>query len=141
MTSTDPVAQRRWPADMLAAIDEADDLKVSPLRADGVTFGTPTWIWSVIVDGELYVRGYNGTDSRWYTAALARPDGRIHAAGHVFDVTFEPAPGDLTAAIDDAYRSKYAASPYLAPMIGARAKAATLGIRPVRPVEASVTRD
>jgi hypothetical protein len=25
-----------------------------------VTPGTPTWIWSVVVDGQLYVRGYNG---------------------------------------------------------------------------------
>jgi hypothetical protein len=25
-----------------------------------VTYGTPTWIWSVAVDGALYVRAYNG---------------------------------------------------------------------------------
>ena len=62
-----------WPAATLAAIGAADDLKISPLRADGRTFGTPTWIWSVVVDGELYVRGYNGTASRWYGAAMARP--------------------------------------------------------------------
>ncbi|MCB0913675.1 MAG: DUF2255 family protein, partial [Propionibacteriaceae bacterium] len=80
-----------WPAETLAAIIDADDLKISPMRADGVTYGTPTWIWCVAVDGELYVRGYNGTRSRWYAAALAHPDGRIHAAGQVFDVTFAPA--------------------------------------------------
>jgi len=44
----------------LQAIDKADDLKISPLRSDGVTFGTPTWIWEVVVDGSLYVRAYNG---------------------------------------------------------------------------------
>ncbi len=39
---------------------EADDLHIAPFREDGVTPGTPTWIWSVAVGGDLYVRGYNG---------------------------------------------------------------------------------
>lgn len=119
-----------WPAATLAAIGAADDLKISPLRADGRTFGTPTWIWSVVVDGELYVRGYNGTASRWYGAAMARPDGRIHAAGQVFDVTFEAAPAGLADRIDEAYRARYATSPYLAPMVSERSRAAGLRIRP-----------
>ncbi len=119
-----------WPTATLSAIDTADDLKISPLRADGVTFGTPTWIWAVVVAGELYVRGYNGTASRWYTAAIARPAGRIHAAGAVHHVTFETAPLELADAIDAAYRAKYATSPYLAPMISNRARAAGVRIRP-----------
>ena len=53
-------------------IIEADDLRISPFREDGVTPGTPTWIWTVAVDGGLYVRGYNGQDSRWYQAARRR---------------------------------------------------------------------
>lgn len=119
-----------WPADTLAAIDAADDLKVSPLRADGRTHGTPTWIWAVVVNGTLYARAYNGTRSSWYQAALARPDGHIHAAGDVRDVTFEPAPAELADQIDAAYRSKYPTSPYLAPMISDRARAAGVRIAP-----------
>ena len=49
-----------WPKDELDKIAEADDLHIAPFREDGVTYGTPTWIWSVAVDGALYVRGYNG---------------------------------------------------------------------------------
>ena len=119
-----------WPAETLAAIIDADDLKISPMRADGVTYGTPTWIWCVAVDGELYVRGYNGTRSRWYAAALAHPDGRIHAAGQVFDVTFAPADAEFADRIDDAYRAKYTGSPYLPPMLNAGARAAGIRIRP-----------
>ncbi|HET9127437.1 MAG TPA: DUF2255 family protein [Propionibacteriaceae bacterium] len=119
-----------WPSETLERIITADDLKVSPLRPDGITYGTPTWIWCVAVDGDLYVRGYNGTASRWYQAALARPHGRIHAAGLAHDVTFEPAAPELADRIDQAYRAKYATSPYLPPMIGARARAATLRITP-----------
>lgn len=117
-----------WPAATLTAIVEADDLKISPLREDGVTFGTPTWIWCVAVAGELFVRGYHGATSRWYVAALARPDGQIHAAGEVFDVTFVTAPADLADAIDAAYERKYAKSPYLAPMIASGPRLACLRI-------------
>ena len=38
---------------------------------------SPSWIWSVAVDDALYVRGYNGTDSRWYQAVLRQKAGRI----------------------------------------------------------------
>ena len=119
-----------WPAETLAAIIDADDLKISPVRADGVTYGTPTWIWCVAVDDDLYVRGYNGTQSRWYTAALAHPEGRIHADGHVFDVTFAPADAALADRIDDAYTAKYTGSPYLPPMLNAGARSAGIRIRP-----------
>jgi hypothetical protein len=58
-----------WSKQELLRIAEADDLHISPFREDGVTYGTPTWIWSVAVDDALYVRGYNGRESRWYQAA------------------------------------------------------------------------
>jgi hypothetical protein len=74
----------------LVKIATTDDLHISPLRDDGRTYGTPTWIWSVVVDDELYVRAYNGQKSRWYQAALRQKAGRITAAGMTIDVTFEP---------------------------------------------------
>ena len=108
----------------------ATDLHISPLRDDGVTLGTPTWIWSVVADGELYVRGYNGQASRWYQAAIKQKAGRITAAGMTRDVAFEAVDGPVNDRIDEAYRAKYAASSYLAPMVGARARAATARITP-----------
>jgi hypothetical protein len=42
-----------WSKDELLKIAEADDLRISPFREDGVTYGTPTWIWSVAVDDAL----------------------------------------------------------------------------------------
>ena len=119
-----------WEKDELRKIFEADDLHIAPFRDDGVTYGTPTWIWSVAVGDGLYVRGYNGTESRWYQAALRQKAGRIIAAGMTKEVAFEPVGGSINDSIDDAYRSKYAASPYLKPMIGARARAATVRIMP-----------
>src|SRR5215213_1245400 len=121
-----------WPEDELRRIAEADDLHVAPFREDGVTYGTPTWIWSVAVDGGLYVRAYNGQKSRWYQAALRQKAGRITAAGMTKDVTFEPVAGAINDRIDDAYRAKYKGSPYLSPMIGAGARSATVKVIPKR---------
>ena len=66
-----------WSKDELRKIAEADDLHISPLREDGLTYGTPTWIWSVAVDDSLYVRGYLKPDDR-STPALR--DSQDHAA-------------------------------------------------------------
>ena len=119
-----------WSKDELQKIAEADDLHISPFRDDGATYGTPTWIWSVAIDGALYVRGYNGRNSRWYQAAVRQKAGRITAAGMTKEVTFEPVEGLINDRIDDAYRAKYRSSPYLEPMIGARARSATVRITP-----------
>lgn len=117
-----------WTKNELSKIGAADDLHIAPFREDGATYGTPTWIWSVVVEGALYVRAYNGQGSRWYKAAIGQKAGRVTVAGMTKDVDFEPVSGSLNDLIDDAYRAKYASSPYLAPMISARARAATVRI-------------
>jgi hypothetical protein len=121
---------KAWSKVELHKIAEADDLHISPFREDGTTYGTPTWIWSVAVDDALYVRAYNGRNSGWYKAALQQKAGRITAAGMTKEVTFEPVEGPINDRIDDAYRAKYDGSPYLSPMIGARARSATVKVMP-----------
>ena len=127
MTRTE-VTVATWSKDELRKIAEADDLHISPFREDGKTYGTPTWIWSVAVEDVLYVRAYNGQNSRWYLAALKQKAGRITAAGMTKEVTFEPIQGPINDLIDDAYRTKYHGSPYLSSMISSRARSATVKI-------------
>jgi hypothetical protein len=119
-----------WSKDELRKIAESDDLHVAPFREDGVTCGTPTWIWSVAVDDGLYVRGYNGRNSRWYQAAVRQKAGRIIAAGMTKEVTFKEVNGPINDRIDEAYGAKYRGSPYLKPMISERARSATVRILP-----------
>jgi hypothetical protein len=120
-----------WPKDELCKIAAADDLHIAPLREDQKTYGTPTWIWSVVVDGALYVRAYNGKNSRWYQAALRQKAGRIITAGITKDVAFKPIDNAFNDRIDEAYRAKYQDSRYLDPMIGSRARSATVEITPL----------
>jgi hypothetical protein len=63
-------------------------------------------------------------------AALEQKSGRITAAGMTKEVRFEPIGGSISDSIDDAYRLKYASSPYLKPMIRARARDATVRVVP-----------
>jgi len=39
------MAKNAWSKDELRKIAGADDLHISPLPEDGVTYGAPTWIW------------------------------------------------------------------------------------------------
>jgi len=129
-TTAIPVTTGTWPTQELQEIAEADDLHIAPFRDDGKSYGTPTWIWSVAVEGELYVRAYNGQESRWYQAALRQNAGRVTAAGMTKEVTFERIEGLISDRIDNAYRMKYRGDPYLNSMISARARSATIKITP-----------
>ena len=125
-----------WSKDEWRKIAETDDLHISPFREDGRTYGTTTWIWSVVVDDGLYVRGYNGQKSRWYQAAVRQKAGRITAAGITREVAFEPVDGTINDRIDEAYAAKYKGSSYLKPMISTRARSATVKVMP-RQIKAS----
>lgn len=109
-------------------IAERNDFHIAPLREDGKTYGTLTWIWVVEVNGELYVRAYNGKRSKWYGAALKQKAGKIEAAGRERAVHFEPVSGALNDRIDAAYKVKYSGSAYLGTMISERAKEATVKV-------------
>lgn len=119
-----------WTQNTIEQIAASDDLHIYPFREDGETLGTPTWIWSVVVDGRLFVRAYNGTNGRWYRSAGTQKAGRIDAAGQTHDVVFAPADPDLNDRVDAAYQTKYAGSPYLPPMISDRAREATVEVSP-----------
>jgi len=122
----------QWSPNELSQIIKADDLHIAPFRDDGKTYGTPTWIWSVEVDGNLYVRAYNGQRSSWYQAALREKAGKIVAAGMTKEVRFEPVQGDINTQIDNAYKEKYQGSGYLNHMITGGSRNATIKIIPLK---------
>jgi len=119
-----------WSKEELHKIAGTDDLHIAPLREDGKTYGTPTWIWSVVVGDGLYVRAYNGQKSRWYQAAMKQKAGRITVAGITKEVNFETVDSIVNDRIDEAYKAKYKGSPYLCPMIGAGPRAAAAKVVP-----------
>ncbi|MFC9335267.1 DUF2255 family protein [Arthrobacter sp. NPDC057009] len=119
-----------WTPEQLRSFASADDLHIAPFRENGTTYGTPTFIWSVVAHGDLYVRPYNGRRSRWYQAALSQGSGRVSIAGTDYEVDFVPAGTAALPGVDDAYRQKYGTSPYLAPMIAPGPRSTTLRVTP-----------
>ncbi|UXV29812.1 DUF2255 family protein [Mammaliicoccus sciuri] len=124
--------EHKWSSSQLEQFKNADDMYISPFYDDGVTLGTPTWIWSVVSEGDLYVRGYNGQNSRWYQSAKTQQAGQIKLANQTFDVNFEALSADSERdyKISEAYKEKYKDSPYLAPMINEGPVSATVKITP-----------
>ena len=116
-----------WTAEELDKISAADELEIASLRPDG-SLRPYTTIWVVRVGSDLYVRSYRGRDGAWFRSVLRRPEGRIRAGGLTRDVTFAELADADQAAIDQAYRSKYArhGAEYVDPMVNAAARAATL---------------
>jgi hypothetical protein len=131
MSTTSTTARTTaWTAGELQQIAAANHLHIAPFRADGVTYGTPTYIWSVVLDGALYVRAYNGQNSSWYQAAVRQKAGRVQVADIAKEVTFSKVEGSVNAQIDEVYRAKYQGSRYLNAMVGARARGATVKVMP-----------
>lgn len=119
-----------WSTEQLESIRKNADLFVSPFRADGITYGTPTQTWALVVDGRVYVRAASGPGSTWYQAAVTQKAGRIRVGGSIYDVTFEPAGSDDAAAIDAAYEAKYSGSSAVPIMQGAGPASASVRISP-----------
>ncbi|WP_040984203.1 DUF2255 family protein [Oceanobacillus jeddahense] len=124
--------ETNWSQEQISTFSKADDMYISPFYSDGKTPGTPTWIWSVVVDNDLYVRAYNGQHSRWYQSAVQQKAGKIKLTGEEYNVTFQPSDTDaaLTEKIDEAYQEKYGDSMYLSPMLGKGPVSATVRILP-----------
>ena len=117
-----------WTEEELRTFVENDDLYISPFRTDGVTYGTPTRIWSVVVDDQLYVRPARGPQSSWYQAAMTERAGRIRVGDRELDVTFAPAGEDILDAVDSAYENGYVDSSAVAVMVGHGPRSATIQV-------------
>jgi hypothetical protein len=120
----------RWTQEQLVKLIPATDLHVAPFREDGLTTGTLTWVWSVVLSDELYARPYHGPDSRWYKAAMRSRGGRATIAGIDTGVVFEQADAGMVSRIDAAYREKYRGSRYLKAMLELGPQTCTVRIRP-----------
>ncbi|MDE1162253.1 MAG: DUF2255 family protein [Acidobacteriaceae bacterium] len=101
-----------WQKEEFDKTAATDDLHITAYRKDARTLGTPTWIWSVRVDDNLYVRAYNSQSSSWYQACQQKA-GQIKAAGLVKDVTLELVPESTNRKLMQLIRRKTAAMPIL----------------------------
>jgi len=101
---------QRWTVDDLETIAAARELRIAAPAADR-GWRRPVPIWVVVTDGSVYVRTWHRRTSGWYGAVLRSGRAHVQVPGlsrtvAVTDVA--DAGTDLCAAVDAAYRAKYA---------------------------------
>lgn len=96
--------QRRFPADLLAAIRDG---KILGLRA-GTQPHRFIGIWAVVVEGRVFVRSWSLKPRSWYRTFLMEPHGAIQVAGREIPVRAVHTRSErLKSAVDQAYLVKY----------------------------------
>lgn len=88
-------------------LDRTDTVYVITQKNDGDERRTP--IWSVVADGEPYIRSVDGTEGMWFKRALARGWVAFEVDGTRIEADVEQVRDAATiAAFDAAMEAKYA---------------------------------
>lgn len=120
-----------WNRRELDAIGSAGELRISTRRPDG-TLRPAVPIWVVRVGDDLYVRSYRGRGGAWFRHASTQGAAHINAAAIDCDVAVTVPAQEARAAINEAYRVKYAryGGTYTEAMTAGSAADATLRLAP-----------
>jgi len=87
-------------------LDTTDTVRVMTRKADGAERVTP--IWSVVADGQPYLRSVDGSEGWWYRRAVARGWVAFEIDGERVEASVEEVEDAATlSAVDEAYRAKY----------------------------------
>jgi hypothetical protein len=115
-----------WTSDEIAAIGDAEELKLASERLDGSS-RRPVTMWVVRHGDDLYVRSVNGRESAWFRGVQDRHAARISAGGVDRDVDLVET-GDAGEDIDAAYRTNYSGryASIVPSIVSPKARAATL---------------
>lgn len=121
-----------WTAEQASRIGSNEMINIAIELADG-SRPKQISIWSVVVDGRVFVRSYGNVPGGWYDTARSSGRGEISSDGvpavevHFVQVTDEA----TNSAIDAEYRRKYAATPYEDDMATEPVRSNTLEAVPV----------
>ena len=97
-------ARRRFSKGIVAEIAKGKILGVRAGTGDHRFIG----VWSVVVDGRVFIRSWGVKQTGWHAAFVAEPIGRIQAAGRELRVrAVTRVPERTKAAVDAAYAAKY----------------------------------
>lgn len=118
-----------WTATELDSIAASEELRIAGEQRDGTLYQwTPIWV--VRVDQDLYIRSGGGPNGGWYRHATAGP-AQIRVNGREHTVALEHQTDQrLVQAVDDAYKAKYGASPFLSALLSNDARTTTTRVLP-----------
>lgn len=97
-------AGRRFSRPVVAAIAKDKILGIRAGNGEHRFIG----VWSVVVDGRVFIRSWGVKPTGWFRAFQEEPRGVIQAAGRELRVRAIPTRSErMKAAVDDAYFAKY----------------------------------
>jgi hypothetical protein len=89
-------------------------------------------IWIVVVDDAAYVRSVRGPAGKWFIAASAEGKATLDLGDRQVSVRVVPVSDQATiAAVSQAFKSKYASSPYAPSIVRDEVLATTLRLDPL----------
>jgi hypothetical protein len=119
-----------WAEGELDHVGAAQELRLQSERRDG-TLRDPVTMWVVREGDGVYVCSVRGRTGAWFRGTQTRGQGHIHAGGVSRDVRFEDADPGVLAAVEAAYRAKYAVyADIVERTLTPQARAATLKLVP-----------
>lgn len=125
-------AARRFPADILARLDDGKSLRIRAGTGPHRFIG----IWVVAVKGRVFVRSWSVRPDGWYEAFCAETRGAIRIAARDMPVVAVPIRDKrILDAIDRAYLDKYntpGAIKYARDLGSPRSRATTLELQPLQ---------
>jgi hypothetical protein len=119
-----------WTESQLSELADAEELVLVISRVERPELRFP--VWSVVVDGDAYVRSYLGVTNGWYRAVVANQHQAIVLDASDVAVLFEFVPGtdSVNDVIGSRFLDKYAKFDYRDEMVAQIAVDATLRILP-----------
>lgn len=115
-----------WTKEELSDFENAEALQNRPYENDGKTFEQDIPTWTVVDNGNLYVRGAKGKDTKWVNFGI-KNGGQVGVNGKTYEVNYELVndPTEISA-VSKAFKAKYPAGAILAMMTGDLASTATI---------------
>lgn len=115
-----------WTKEELADFEKIEVLQNKPYEDDGKSFEQDIPTWTVVVNGNLYVRGAKGKDTKWVNFGI-KNGGQVGVNGKTYEVSYKLVdnPNEI-AAVSEAFKSKYPAGAILTMMTGDLASTATV---------------
>lgn len=115
-----------WTKEELQDFEKVEALQNRPYENDGKSFEQDIPTWTVVSDGNLYVRGAKGKNTKWVNFGI-KNGGQVCVNGKTYEVNYELVsdPNEIEK-VSDAFKVKYPAGSILTMMIGTTASTATV---------------
>lgn len=120
---------KQFDENVLNQLATTEEIEIETRSAAGRTHRTI--IWAVVVDHQVYVRSFHGSNGRWYQEIVANPNAAIHIDGQRLAVRAVPVTDEtIISRVSSEILRKYRGSPSANSMVRPETLPTTLRLEP-----------